>query len=120
MDLLEKINTIKQEIKAFKALDNDHIEAFRLKFISRKGIMSNLFDEFKAVPNNHKKAVGQALNELKNEALAKFQELASSLKAQDGSSLSSGLDQVRKETLRMYRSQVRTSIQPCWRWRAWN
>lgn len=92
MDLLEKIKTIKQEIKEFSALDNDQIESFRLKFISRKGIMTNLFDEFKSIPNHHKKDVGQALNDLKNVAQSKFQELVSSLKSQQESSTYSGID----------------------------
>jgi phenylalanyl-tRNA synthetase alpha chain len=92
MDLLEKIKTIKQEIKEFSALDNDQIESFRLKFISRKGIMANLFDEFKSIPNNQKKAVGQALNDLKNDAQSRFQELVSTLKSKEGSPASSGMD----------------------------
>jgi phenylalanyl-tRNA synthetase alpha chain len=92
MDLLEKIKTIKEEIKEFSASDNDQLESFRLKFISRKGIMSNLFDEFKSIPNNQKKAVGQALNDLKNDAQTRFQELVSSLKSRDRSSESSGID----------------------------
>jgi phenylalanyl-tRNA synthetase alpha chain len=92
MHLIEKIKSIKEEIKVFKASNDNQIESFRLKFISRKGIMNNLFDEFKSIPNTDKKAVGQALNELKNHAQEKFQELLSKLKEQEASSSSSGLD----------------------------
>jgi len=92
MELLDKIKSIREEIKTFTAQDEKGIEAFRLKFISRKGMLSSLFDEFKSIPNSDKKAVGQALNDLKNNAQTRFQELLSNLKAQGNASGSSGLD----------------------------
>ena len=92
MDLLEKINSIGREIKAFNALDDSEIESFRLKYISRKGVMNTLFDEFKKIPNSEKKAIGQALNNLKNQAQSKFQELIAKLKDQGSKSRASGLD----------------------------
>lgn len=92
MDLLEKIGSIKDEINEFTANDDSQVELFRLKFISRKGVMNNLFDEFKNIPNNDKKNVGQALNLLKDQAQTKFQELISNLKKQEASSGTSGLD----------------------------
>jgi phenylalanyl-tRNA synthetase alpha chain len=92
MDLLEKINLISNEIKAFNALDDSAIESFRLKYISRKGVMNTLFDEFKKIPNREKKAIGQALNNLKNQAQSKFQELLTKLKDQGSKSRASGLD----------------------------
>jgi phenylalanyl-tRNA synthetase alpha chain len=92
MDLLEKINSISSEIKAFNALDDGEIESFRLKYISRKGVMSTLFDEFKKIPNSEKKAIGQALNNLKNQAQSKFQEIIAKLKEQERKSGVSGLD----------------------------
>jgi phenylalanyl-tRNA synthetase alpha chain len=83
MDLLEKINAISSEINAFNALDDAEIESFRLKFISRKGVMNTLFDEFKNIPNSEKKAIGKALNNLKNQAQSKFKELITKQKEQE-------------------------------------
>jgi len=50
------------------------VEQFRVRFLGRKGIMSELFEQFKALPNEQKKEMGVALNELKAAALAKVEE----------------------------------------------
>jgi phenylalanyl-tRNA synthetase alpha chain len=92
MDLLEKIESVSEEIKAFTAPDNNQLESFRLKFISRKGVMNSLFDEFKSIPDSNKKEIGQALNDLKSQAQARFQELVSILKKQEGKSSKRVLD----------------------------
>ena len=92
MDLVEEIRSLEKEIIAFDAKDKRQIEAFRLRFISRKGIINSLFDEFKSIPNSDKKVVGQALNDLKKNAQRKFQELLSHLKVKERVSGTSGLD----------------------------
>jgi len=92
MDLLDRIESFKVEINEYRDLDMDQIESFRLKFISRKGILNELFDEFKSIPNTDKKAVGKALNELKNQAQSKFQELLAATKGKSGATGSSGID----------------------------
>ncbi len=50
------------------------VERFRVRFLGRKGVMSELFEQFKALPNEQKKDMGIALNELKTAALAKVEE----------------------------------------------
>ena len=50
------------------------VEKFRLRFLGRKGIMNELFEQFKALPNDQKKEMGVALNQLKTAALAKVEE----------------------------------------------
>jgi phenylalanyl-tRNA synthetase alpha chain len=50
-------------------------EAFRLKYLSKKGIISQLFDDFRNMPPEQKKTMGQPLNELKKTAEAKLEEL---------------------------------------------
>lgn len=50
------------------------VEAFRIRFLGRKGIMNELFEQFKSLPNEQKKEVGQALNMLKNVAQSKIEE----------------------------------------------
>ena len=50
------------------------VEQFRVRFLGRKGVMNELFEQFKALPNEQKKEMGIALNELKNAAMAKVEE----------------------------------------------
>lgn len=50
------------------------VEQFRVRFLGRKGVMNELFEQFKALPGEQKKEMGIALNELKNAALAKVEE----------------------------------------------
>jgi phenylalanyl-tRNA synthetase alpha chain len=64
--VLEKIKDI--SIEAEKILQERSLnhEDFRLKFLSRKGQLNDLFDEFKQVSGEIKRQVGQNLNLLKN------------------------------------------------------
>ncbi|MGB3183206.1 MAG: phenylalanine--tRNA ligase subunit alpha [Cyclobacteriaceae bacterium] len=75
----DKIRELKSEIAGYTVASQDELEAYRLKFISRKGVMGDLFAGLKDVPAEDKKAVGQALNELKNTAQDRFKELIESL-----------------------------------------
>lgn len=50
------------------------VEQFRIKYLGKKGVISDLFEQFKAVPNDQKKEIGQALNRLKNAAQSKIEE----------------------------------------------
>jgi phenylalanyl-tRNA synthetase alpha chain len=79
----EKIESLRAELKGASARSKQELEDFRLKFISKKGVVSDLFDEFKNVPNELKKELGAALNIFKNEAQQKFNELIDSLSSKD-------------------------------------
>jgi phenylalanyl-tRNA synthetase alpha chain len=70
--MLERINKLLQEVEAFTAQNKEQLEEYRIKWISKKGEISVLFDEFKSVPNELKKEVGQKLNQLKNSAQEKI------------------------------------------------
>ena len=50
------------------------VEQFRVRFLGRKGILADLFEQFKALPNDQKKEMGVALNQLKTAAQAKIEE----------------------------------------------
>ncbi len=73
--LIDKINAIKAEIENLKAQSAEDAEALRIKYLSKKGIVTSLFDEFKTVPAEMKREMGQKLNELKNEATERINEL---------------------------------------------
>lgn len=76
----EKIERIKEEVEAFKADSAEQIEAFRIKILGSKGLMKELFSDFKQVPAEQKKEFGQAINEIKLKAQAKIDELKAQVK----------------------------------------
>lgn len=77
--MLHKINALIDEVTSFETKSKDELEAFRIKFLSKKGILNDLFAEFKLVPNHEKKDVGQAINTLKNSAQNKINAIKESL-----------------------------------------
>ncbi len=73
--MLTKIENLLQEIQTFSAATLDEVEQFRIKHLSKKGTIAGLFADFKTVPNEEKRAVGKALNDLKTAAIDKVNEL---------------------------------------------
>lgn len=71
----DRIQSLLEEVTAFTAKARQDVEEFRLKFTSRKGALSELFEELKKVPVEEKKRVGKILNELKQAAESKLTEL---------------------------------------------
>lgn len=68
----EKINAIRQAIELFIPLDAKDIENFRIEYLSKKGAISLLFQDFRNVPSEDKRQIGQDLNELKQFATEKL------------------------------------------------
>ena len=75
----EKLNATLQEINIAQPANAEELENFRLKFLSRKGLLNDLFEEFKTVPNEQKREMGKLMNEVKTAAEAKFNELKEKL-----------------------------------------
>lgn len=73
--MIEKINRLKAEIENLKASRSDEIEAIRIKYLSKKGEISQLFNDFREVAADQKKEVGKLLNELKERATIRINEL---------------------------------------------
>jgi phenylalanyl-tRNA synthetase alpha chain len=70
--MIELIEKYKSEIEAFDIKNAEDLEKFRLTYLSKKGLISDLFASFKAVPVELKKQTGEKLNILKNLAVEKF------------------------------------------------
>ncbi len=87
----EKIKSLLGEIEQVKLADGDSAEQFRLKYLSKKGIISGLFDEFKTLAPEQRRSVGKILNELKQLAEQKHSD-AKALSGQNGSSAKSDID----------------------------
>lgn len=81
--MIDKINGLKAEIAALTATDMQQVEALRIKYLSKKGAVSALFNDFRSVPVEQKKVVGAALNELKNFATERINALRESLESTD-------------------------------------
>ena len=72
--LQDKITQYTEEIKQFAPTSSADVENFRLKFLVSKGIVKNLFDEFKTVSVEEKRVLGMVLNEFKQLAEKAYQE----------------------------------------------
>lgn len=79
--MLERAKALIEETKNFKAQTEAEVEAFRIKVLGSKGELKQLFAEFKSVPAEQKKEFGQVLNELREKATEKVNELKSKLKS---------------------------------------
>ena len=88
--MIEKIEQLMQEISALQAKNAQEAEALRIKYLSKKGEISLLMNDFRSVPAELKKEVGMKINELKNFA----QEKINALKESAGESSASGSDAI--------------------------
>ncbi|MBI4648037.1 MAG: phenylalanine--tRNA ligase subunit alpha [Bacteroidia bacterium] len=70
--MLDIINEHIKKVESFTADSIDKIEEFRIKYLGRKGMLVQLFDEFKTIPAEQKREYGQKLNELKNKLTEKI------------------------------------------------
>ena len=77
----EKIQNLLEAIERFSADTKEHVEEFRIKLLSKKGKISELFEEFKNVSPEIKREVGVKLNELKNKAVEKLNQLKEKFEA---------------------------------------
>jgi phenylalanyl-tRNA synthetase alpha chain len=76
MMLSDKAKEIANEVSSFSIDSKDSLESFRLKFISKKGMIPELFESLKSATPEEKKSLGKTLNELKQLAEAKFKEFS--------------------------------------------
>lgn len=77
--ILEKIQEILEEVKNLNAKDAKDIEALRIKYLSKKGEISRLMDEFRNVQADKKREVGMKINALKQAAMDKINSLRESV-----------------------------------------
>ena len=92
MEVFDKIEKVLVEIKAEVINSSDDLEQFRIKYLGTKNIIKPLFAEIKTVPNESKKAYGQALNQLKQKAEEKFNAVKETLESKSSEEAKSNLD----------------------------
>ena len=66
--MLDKAKELIEEVNAFQSVSKEEVEAFRIKYLGSKGLLKNLFAEFKNVDAELRKDFGQVLNNLKKAA----------------------------------------------------
>ncbi len=81
--MIDKINQIRAEIDTLTAADLQEVEALRIKYLSKKGILSALMQDFRSVPAEQKREVGQRLNELKEATTARLAAMRETLENAD-------------------------------------
>ncbi len=81
--LIEKIENLITEVNSLHAKNAEEIEALRLKYLSKKGEINALMQDFRNVAAEDKKAVGIKINELKQLALSKINGLREQLETAD-------------------------------------
>ncbi len=84
--MIDKLEEIQSEIANAAVKGAEDLEAFRLRFIGRKNIFNDLFEEFKKLPGEQKRDVGQKLNEVKQQAQSRFKELIVAAESGSGNS----------------------------------
>jgi len=89
--MLDSIKNLIAEANEFKANSSSELEEFRIRHFSKKGSLAQLFNDFKDVPNEKKKEVGQALNELKQAIQAKIDSLKDAFSGQETVTLNKDL-----------------------------
>ncbi|HPI12893.1 MAG TPA: phenylalanine--tRNA ligase subunit alpha, partial [Catalimonadaceae bacterium] len=77
--MLGKIEEVKKAIGAFQIENQQKLEEFRLAFLAKKGVITDLMAGLKEAAPDQRKAIGQALNDLKNFAWEKFDGIQSTM-----------------------------------------
>ena len=81
--MIEKIQKLLAEVDNLKAQNAEELEALRIKYLSKKGEISALMNDFRSVPAEQKKELGMKLNELKTKVTNHINELKEQFAAQD-------------------------------------
>jgi phenylalanyl-tRNA synthetase alpha chain len=79
--MTDKIKKLITEVEEFNASAKEHVETFRLKYLSKKGVLAELFAEMKNIDPELRKDFGRMVNELKVKAEAKLVSFAEILEA---------------------------------------
>ena len=88
--MIDKVEAHLKEVEQFAETSPEAIEAFRIKYAGKKGILNDLFAAFREVKNEEKKAYGQVLNQLKTAVSEKVEALKSTTGNSDSTAI--GLD----------------------------
>ena len=80
--LKDRIQSLLAQVADMKAANAEELEAMRIKYLSKKGEITALFNEFRTVPSDQKRELGQLLNELRQKTEARINDLREQLNDQ--------------------------------------
>lgn len=110
--LESEIDLVSKEIQSIQIDNPEAAEQFRLRYLSKKGLIPSLFDRFREIAPERRKEVGKMLNELKQQAEAKWKESGSTKKRRaeklslDYSLPGKGIPAGTRHPLRIVESQI--------------
>ena len=81
MSMKERIQSLLEQVSDMKAGNAEELESLRIKYLSKKGEITELFNEFREVPKEEKKELGQALNQLRQKAETRINEMREQFEA---------------------------------------
>lgn len=70
--MIDKIKAFLSEVEQMSAANTEELEALRIKFLSKKGVIPSLMDDFRNVPSEQKREIGVKINELKQRTTEKI------------------------------------------------
>jgi phenylalanyl-tRNA synthetase alpha chain len=70
--MIDKIEALLSEVEQMSAANTEELEALRIKFLSKKGVIPSLMDDFRNVPSEQKREIGVKINELKQRTTEKI------------------------------------------------
>ena len=80
--MIEQIQRLIEEVRSLQAHSAEEVEALRIKYLSKKGEVNALMNDFRNVPNEMKREVGMRINELKNLATERINQLRDTVQAE--------------------------------------
>ena len=95
MAIKEKIQDLLAQVAGLQATNAEQLEALRIKYLSKKGLVTELFNEFREVPKEEKREIGQALNALRQAYEARINELREAVEASGAKAAAEELDLTR-------------------------
>ena len=96
--MIQKIETLTQEVADAKIASKEELESFRIKYLSKKGLLGSLMDDFRGVPSDQKREIGQRLNALKVFVNDRYIQLKESLEDKETGD-NSGIDLTRTASM---------------------
>ncbi|MEJ2004319.1 MAG: phenylalanine--tRNA ligase subunit alpha [Cyclobacteriaceae bacterium] len=79
----DRVNEILADIKNYRAENQQELEEYRLKYISKKSVVGELFGKLREVAPENRREMGQLLNTLKQAAQDKFKDLIAEVESSD-------------------------------------
>ena len=78
----DRIQELMSQVQDMQAQSAEQMEALRIKYLSKKGEITELFNQFREVPKEEKKELGMQLNALRQLAESRLQEMREAFEAQ--------------------------------------